>query len=63
MAVVLPTIFQKFTRVEASRARHLGGTGLGLSIATAIAHAHNGRLVARNHPEGGLEIILSLPQS
>ncbi len=49
----LDTIFQKFTRAEASRARHLGGTGLGLSIATAIAHAHNGCLVARNHPEGG----------
>lgn len=32
----LPEMFQRFTREEASRARHSGGSGLGLSIARAI---------------------------
>jgi signal transduction histidine kinase len=39
------------------------GAGLGLSIVAAIANAHDGalRLVAR--PEGGLRVVIQLPQA
>jgi len=32
-----------------------------LSIARNIAEMHGGSLKLRNHPEGGLEAILTLP--
>jgi signal transduction histidine kinase len=40
----LPKIFDRFTRVEADRARDKGGTGLGLSITKAIVEAHGGSI-------------------
>jgi signal transduction histidine kinase len=52
----LPIIFERFTRADASRARHSGGSGLGLSIARAICLAGilprlylKGRSVDRNN--------------
>ncbi|MGH8378938.1 MAG: ATP-binding protein, partial [Gammaproteobacteria bacterium] len=40
-----------------------GGTGLGLGIARNVALLHGGTLTLRNHPEGGLEAVLTLPRS
>lgn len=57
----LETVFEPFYRLERSRSRQTGGTGLGLSIARNIARAHAGEVRLRNHPEGGLEAILTLP--
>jgi signal transduction histidine kinase len=57
----LETVFEPFYRLEASRSRETGGTGLGLSIARNIARSHGGDVRLVNHPEGGLEAILSLP--
>ena len=37
-------VFQRFTRLDASRNRDAGGTGLGLPIAREIARAHGGVL-------------------
>ncbi|MEL7068642.1 MAG: two-component system sensor histidine kinase RppB [Cyanobacteria bacterium J06581_3] len=41
-------IFERFYRVESSRARKTGGTGLGLAIAKAIAHQHGGYLTVKS---------------
>ncbi|UJD89846.1 two-component sensor histidine kinase [Rahnella aquatilis] len=61
MADFLPTMFDRFTRAESSRARHSGGSGLGLSIAQAICYAHGGHIVA-SLPEGkGLLFTIHLP--
>lgn len=37
------------------------GTGLGLSISYGIVERHGGRLLVRNHPEGGAEFTVELP--
>jgi signal transduction histidine kinase len=54
-------IFQRFTRLEASRARDPGGTGLGLPIARQIAQAHGGTLTAQDSPRGA-RFVLRLPE-
>ncbi|WP_176993206.1 HAMP domain-containing sensor histidine kinase [Nonomuraea jiangxiensis] len=53
-------IFQRFTRLEASRARDAGGTGLGLPIARQIAEAHGGTLTIEDSPFGA-RFVLRLP--
>ncbi|MFA6311611.1 MAG: ATP-binding protein [Sterolibacterium sp.] len=58
----LEKVFEPFYRLESSRNRATGGTGLGLSIARNIARAMGGDLRLRNHPDGGLEALLSLPR-
>jgi len=59
----LPTLFDRFTRADSSRARHSGGSGLGLSIAKAIVDAHGGTLHASLPAGGGLLIGMTLPVS
>jgi len=54
-------VFEPFYRLEGSRSRDTGGTGLGLSIARNIAQTHGGGVRLRNHEDGGLEAILTLP--
>lgn len=55
-------VFDPFYRVETSRSRESGGTGLGLTIARNIAEQHGGSIALANHPEGGLEVTLTLPE-
>ncbi|MBC7573801.1 MAG: hypothetical protein H7244_05635 [Herminiimonas sp.] len=57
----IDAVFDSFFRLEISRSRDTGGTGLGLTIARNIAENHGGSLTLANHPEGGLEAIVSLP--
>jgi two-component system, OmpR family, sensor histidine kinase BaeS len=57
----LPQLFERFYRVDASRARVNGGTGLGLAICRSIAEAHEGEINAAPSPLGGLRVSLSLP--
>jgi signal transduction histidine kinase len=58
----LARVFDPFYRVETSRSRESGGTGLGLTIARNIAEQHGGSISLSNHPEGGLEATLMLPE-
>jgi signal transduction histidine kinase len=52
---------QPFRRLGADRIGSDRGSGLGLSIVTAIAAAHGGSLDLRARPEGGLEVVITLP--
>ncbi|MBF0340588.1 MAG: HAMP domain-containing protein [Magnetococcales bacterium] len=56
-------VFEPFTRLESSRNRDTGGTGLGLPIARNIVRAHGGDLSLRNRPDGGLEVIVVIPEN
>ncbi len=59
---MLEKVFEPYYRLEEARSQAGGGTGLGLGIARNIATLHGGTLVLRNHPEGGLEAVLTLPR-
>ena len=56
----LERVFERFY-TRAAPAADRAGSGLGLSIARAIAGDHDGRLGARNRPEGGARLELVLP--
>ncbi|MFI1394631.1 ATP-binding protein [Streptomyces sp. NPDC020681] len=47
---LLPHIFERFARGDASRSRHAGSTGLGLAIVDAVVTAHGGRVGVRSEP-------------
>ncbi|GAA2087645.1 sensor histidine kinase [Actinomadura alba] len=55
------TVFDRFTRLEASRSRDAGGTGLGLPIARQIAQAHDGTLTIDDSAQGA-RFVLRLPR-
>lgn len=57
---VLPHVFDRFYKADASRARS-EGSGLGLSIAMENAHIHDGDITAANAPDGGAVFTLYLP--
>ncbi len=52
-------VFERFYRVDASRARSGGGSGLGLAIVQAIVEAHGGA-VAVTGEEGGATFSVTL---
>jgi signal transduction histidine kinase len=55
-AELLPRVFQRFVKGEASE-----GHGLGLAFVSAVALVHGGRAVARNGDSGGAQIVVELP--
>jgi two-component system sensor histidine kinase MtrB len=57
---VLPHVFDRFFKADASRARS-EGSGLGLSIAMENAHIHGGDITAANRPGGGAVFTLRMP--
>jgi two-component system, OmpR family, phosphate regulon sensor histidine kinase PhoR len=60
----LGRVFERFYRVDKSRARDPGGTGLGLSIVKHLVELHGGNVSAGNRPEGGgAQFTVSLPAS
>jgi len=57
----LPHVFERFYRVDRSRARTTGGSGLGLTIARRIVQAHGGQIWAQSWLGAGSTFAFSLP--
>ena len=56
----LSRVFERFYRVDKSRARDPGGTGLGLAIVKHLIELHGGSVRAENGPERGARFTITL---
>lgn len=59
---MLPRLFERMFRVEASRSREYGGAGLGLAICQRIVEAHGGHITAEHSSLGGVRMVMSFPR-
>src|SRR5690606_27389278 len=59
-ATLLPDVFGRFVRGDASRARSTGSTGLGLAIVRAVAEAHGGNAAVVSE-SGSTRFSIELP--
>ena len=59
----LSRVFERFYRVDKSRAREPGGTGLGLAIVKHLVELHGGSVRVENRPEGGARFTIALPSA
>ncbi|MGI5453546.1 sensor histidine kinase [Streptomyces sp. CA-249302] len=62
---LLPSVFERFSRGDASRSRApgaKGGSGLGLAIAAAVTSAHGGHVHVESEP-GRTEFTVTLPRA
>ena len=58
----LPSIFNRFYRVDKSRSRDEGGSGLGLSICQHIAEAHKGKIQVESKLGVGSRFKIRIPR-
>ncbi|MHB8457383.1 MAG: sensor histidine kinase, partial [Acidimicrobiales bacterium] len=56
-------VFERFFRLDTSRARASGGAGLGLAIVEAIVQADGGRVEASETDGGGATFTVRLPEA
>jgi len=54
-------IFERFYRIDDSRARDTGGTGLGLAITKEMIASHNGTITVKDAEAGGAIFEVSIP--
>jgi two-component system, OmpR family, sensor kinase len=54
-------VFDRFHRIQTSRARRSGGSGLGLAIARAIVEEDGGRIWVEDSPLGGARVAFAVP--
>ncbi|WP_298416976.1 ATP-binding protein [uncultured Kordia sp.] len=59
----IPRLFERFYRVDKSRARHEGGSGLGLSIVKHIIEAHNEKIYVESEADVGSEFSFTLEKT
>ena len=57
----IESVFERFHRVDPSRARATGGAGLGLTIAKQLVEAHGGTIRVESTPSDGSRFVFELP--
>lgn len=57
----LPNVFERFYRVDKSRARATGGRGLGLTITKYLVEAHGGQIEVQSKPGKGSRFWFTVP--
>ncbi|MFD2130264.1 sensor histidine kinase [Pseudogracilibacillus auburnensis] len=60
-SIDLPHLFERFYRIEKSRAKHTGGSGLGLAISRSIVLRHNGTIDVESNLDR-TSFIVKLPK-
>jgi signal transduction histidine kinase len=56
-------VFERFVRLDESRARDAGGSGLGLAIVRDVVAAHGGSVTLGSSDElGGARVVVELPR-
>ncbi|WP_345702074.1 SpoIIE family protein phosphatase [Kitasatospora terrestris] len=60
-AAELPHLFDRFHRVENSRARSHEGSGIGLALAKELVDLHGGTITAASVPDRGTVFTVALP--
>ena len=58
----LPHIFQRFHRVEGSRARTFEGTGIGLALVAELAELHGGTVRVASRVNEGTTFTVAIPR-
>jgi two-component system sensor histidine kinase ResE len=59
----LPYVWERFYRIDSSRARKSGGTGLGLAIVKQIVEGHHGSVAIQSKEGEGTTVTIQLPIS
>jgi signal transduction histidine kinase len=54
-------VFERFARLDDSRARHKGGSGLGLAVVRSVVTRHQGRIRIDDSPLGGARLVAEFP--
>jgi PAS domain S-box-containing protein len=57
----LPRVFERFHRVESSRARTFEGTGIGLALVRELARLHGGTVDVTSSPGRGSTFTVTIP--
>jgi signal transduction histidine kinase len=57
----LPNVFERFYRVDPSRARATGGAGIGLAIVKRLTEAHGGTVAVQSAPNRGSTFSFTIP--
>jgi len=56
-------VFERFARLDESRARSTGGSGLGLALVAEIVGDHGGTVAIGDSPLGGASVVVTLPKA
>ncbi|MES1172830.1 MAG: ATP-binding protein [Myxococcales bacterium] len=57
----LPRLFERFHRIEGTRARTHEGSGIGLALVHELVRLHGGTITVRSKPDLGTTFTISIP--